>query len=259
MKNYHLLAIVMLLLLVACGESTPDVAKNPVPVQKEFPEFFQKVLDAHGGWETWNEMNTLKFTATQRQPNTHYTVDLKSRKEVIEMDGKYKFGNDGEKVWITPARDSFPSKSPRFVKNLLFYFVAVPFVFADDGVNLEDQGMTKVDGRDYQMIKATFGEGIGDAPEDQYIMYVNPNTSRVHILTYSVTYFDKSRATNYNALMYSWENVNGLLFPSKNTGYKWVDGTLGDKRYEAPFANASYSKEKMEETMFDIPEGAWTE
>lgn len=258
MKLNCLYVIVLLFFLSSCGETQPKTETPAVEV-KEFPEFFQKVLDAHGGLETWNKMNTLKFTATQRQPVTKYVVDLKSRKETISIDGKYTFGNDGKTVWITPARDSFPSKNPRFVKNLLFYFVAVPFVFADDGVNLKDLGMQKVDDRDYQVIKATFGDGVGDAPDDQYVMYIHPKTSRVHFITYSVTYFDKSKATKYNALMYQWQNVNGLLFPSKNVGYKWEDGSLGDRRYEAPFEDVSYSEEKMDEAMFEIPEGAWVE
>jgi len=166
-------------------------------------------------------MNTLKFSATRNTPSTDYIVDLKSRKETISIEDKYTFGNDGAKVWITPARDSFPSKNPRFMKNLLFYFVAVPFVFADEGVTVADLGSKEIDGRKYDVIKATFGAGIGDAPEDQYIMYVNPNS---HVV-----------------------------------GYKWENETLGEKRYESPFANVSFSAEKMGDDFFKVPEGAWVE
>lgn len=258
MKLSFLFATTLLLIFTSCQEPQPKI-ENPVTEVKEFPAFFQKVLDAHGGWDTWNKMNTLKFTSTRNNPQTNYTVDLKTRKEVIEAPGKYTLGNNGEQVWVSPVRDSFPGKSPRFMKNLVFYFVAIPFVFADDGVNLEDLGIQKVNGLDYQVIKATFGDGVGDAPEDIYQMYVNPNTSKVHFITYSVTYFDKSRATKYNALKYEWENVNGLLFPTKYIGYKWEDGQLGDERYQSPFSNAMYSKEVQDTSMFSVPEGAWAE
>jgi len=212
--NLSILAIA-LLFLNACNEPTPK-ATTPTVAKKEIPAFFQKVLDAHGGLDTWNKMNTLKFSGTRNTPSTDYVVDLKSRKETISIEGKYTFGNDGSKVWITPERDSFPSKNPRFMKNLLFYFVAVPFVFADEGVTVSDLGSKEIDGRKYDVMKATFGAGIGDAPEDQYIMYVNPNSHVVDFITYSVTYFDKTRATKYNALKYSWKNTNGILFPEKN-------------------------------------------
>ncbi len=256
---FHLIVLaVIFLTLNACNESTPKT-ETPVVEQKEFPEFFQKVLDAHGGLETWNKMNTLKFTATQRTPPTNYVVDLKSRKETISIEGKYTFGNNGEQIWITPVRDSFPNKNPRFVKNLLFYFVAVPFVFADEGVNLTDLGSKEVNGRKYDVIKVTFNAGIGDAPEDQYIMYVNPDSHVVDFITYSVTYFDKTRATKYNALKYSWKKTNGLLFPEKNMGFKWENDALGEQRYEAPFDNVNFSTDKMGDDFFEIPEGAWVE
>lgn len=242
----------------ACNEPTSKTETTTVE-QKEFPAFFQKVLDAHGGLETWNKMNTLKFSSTRRAPITNYTIDLKNRKEIIEAEGKYTLGNDGKTVWVSPARDSFPGKNPRFMKNLTFYFVAIPFVLADEGVNLTDLGSKEVNDRKYNVIKATFGEGVGDASEDQYLLYINPNTDKIDFINYSVTYFDKTKATKYNALKYEWQNVNGLLFPEKYIGYKWENEELGEIRYESPFEKVSFSEEKMEETIFDIPEGAWVE
>ena len=258
MKFKIIFAISLICFLATCSSNQTE--EQPVEkTQKEFPEFFQKILEAHGGWEAWEKMNTLKFTSIRSNPNTEYTVDLKSRMELIEVDGKYQLGNDGDKVWVAPVRDSFPGKSPRFMKNLVFYFVAVPFVFADDGVNLEMVGTQKIDGLEYQVIEATFGDGVGDAPEDIYKMYVNPNTSIVQFITYSVTYFNKENATKFNALKYDWKNVNGLLFPEKYTGYIWHDSTFGDERYQSPFDNASYSEAKADNAIFKIPEGAHVE
>ena len=170
---YLITLTIALFFFNACSEPNPKI-EAPIVEQKEIPAFFQKVLDAHGGLETWNKMNTLKFSSTRKEPTTNYSIDLKSRKETIEAEGKYTLGNDGETVWVSPSRDSFPGKNPRFMKNLTFYFVAIPFVLADDGVNLEDLGSKEVNGRKYNVIKATFGEGVGDASEDQYLLYVNP-------------------------------------------------------------------------------------
>lgn len=259
LKYYYILGgVIALLILNACNEPASKT-ETPVVVKKEFPAFFQKVLDAHGGLETWDKMNTLKFSSTRRAPITNYTVDLKSRKEIIEAEGKYTLGNDGETVWVSPARDSFPGKNPRFMKNLTFYFVAIPFVLADEGVNLEDLGSKVVNDREYNVIKVTFGEGIGDASEDQYILYTNPKTNKIDLINYSVTYFDKSRATQYNAIKYEWQNVNGLLFPEKYVGYKWENEQLGEVRYESPFEKVSFSEEKMNEAIYEVPEGAWVE
>lgn len=258
MKFQILLILSLLITLNACNEPTTQIATTTTK-KVEVPEFFKTVLDAHGGLDRWNEMNTLKFSGTRRGSTTDYTIDLKSRKEIIELKGKYKLGNDGDKVWVSPVRDSFPGRSPRFMKNLVFYFVGLPFVLADEGVDLSDQGIQKIDDKEYQVIKAAFGEGVGDAPEDVYVLYVNPKTSIIDFITYSVTYFDQKKSTKYNALKYNWKNVNGLLFPESYVGYKWEDGKLGEKRYESPFANSSFSKEKIEDSMFAIPEGAHVE
>ena len=258
MNLNHLPVFILLLIFTSCGESTPK-AKKAAPVKKDFPEFFQKVLEAHGGLETWDKMNTLKFSGTRSEPHTQYVVDLKTRKETQTVENKYTLGNDGEKVWVTPVRDSFPGKSPRFMKGLVFYFVAIPFVLADEGVALEDLGKKEVNAREYNVIKATFGDGVGDAPEDQYILYTDPTSNLIDFITYSVTYFDKSKGTQYNALRYEWKNVNGLLFPEKYIGYKWENEALGEVRYESPFANASFSQEKMADSLFVVPEGAYVE
>jgi len=258
MKFKILLLLSFFFLLNACGDPAPKEATTAT-IEKNVPDFFQKVLDAHGGLDQWNKMNTLKFSGSRSEPPTDYVVDLKTRKETIEVSGKYVLGNDGEKVWITPARDSFPGKSPRFMKNLVFYFVAVPFVFADDGVILEQLDNRTLNEKEYQVIKATFGNGVGDAPEDQYLMYVNPSTHIVEYLNYSVTYFDKARATKYNAMGYTWKKVNGLLFPEKYIGYKWENDELGEVRYESPFANISFSEERMDAGTFAVPEGAYVE
>ena len=258
MKFQILIILSLFITLSACNEPTTQT-ETPTIKKVEVPEFFKKVLDAHGGLDRWNEMNTLKYSNTRRDRTTDYIVDLKSRKEIIEVKGKYKLGNDGDKVWVSPARDSFPGKSPRFMKNLVFYFVALPFVLADEGVDLEDLGIQKMDDKEYQVIKASFGAGVGDAPEDVYTMYINPSTSIIDFITFSVTYFDQKKSTKYNALKYNWKNVNGLLFPEKYVGHKWVDEKLGDIRYESPFSAISFSKEKIEDSIFAIPEGAYVE
>lgn len=258
MKFQTLFLLSILFLLNSCDETTDKETSAPT-IEKSVPDFFKPVLEAHGGLDQWNKMNTLKFSGSRSEPATDYIVDLKTRKETIEIKGKYIMGNDSDKVWVSPARDSFPGKSPRFMKNLVFYFVAVPFVFADDGVILEELDNRTVNEKEYQVIKATFGDGVGDASEDQYLMYINPNTHIVDFINYSVTYFDKTKATKYNALRYNWKKVNGLLFPEKYIGYKWENNQLGDVRYESPFTNISFSEEKMDASTFAVPEGAYVE
>lgn len=257
MKYLKPILLLSLLICFACSKPTePKEAKS----EKKYPEIFNKVLEAHGGKSTWDAMNTLTYTKVlEDDKKEEHTVDLKTRKSLIEVKGKYKLGHDGADVWVSPHRDSFPGRSPRFAHNLLFYFVAVPFVFTDPGVNVEDAGMVESGEEKYHLLKVTFEANVGDAPEDRYNMYIDPKTHKVDFITYSVTYFDKTRATNYYALKYDWVDGNGLLVPEKYRGYKWENEALGDQRYESILASGRYEKTKKADEFYAIPEGAFVD
>ncbi len=125
------------------------------------------------------------------------------------------------------------------------YFFAVPFVLADPGVNLEKLEDRELNGKTYQVVRVTFDDGTGVAPEDQYVLYVDPETNRMEVLLYSVTYFDSSRASNYSANHYAdWQEVGGLLVPQKLVRYHWnPDGmTFGSTRGEKLFDHVEFSQ-----------------
>lgn len=253
-RTWNFLLFAGLCTWLACGGAPEDVK-----VKTSYPAVFEKVLEAHGGMDTWEKMNTLTFTRGKGEKAEKHTIDLKSRKSLIEVEGKYKLGSDGSTIWVMPHRDSFPGKSPRFTHNLHFYFFAIPFVFTDPGVTVSDGGMSTVDSVAYQVINVRFGENVGDAPEDQYNMYVDPKTNIIDFITYSVTYFDESRATSYNSLRYDWKEADGILAPQGYTGFKWLDGSFGDQRYYSEFSDRSYKMTAPSSKLFAVPEGAYTE
>jgi len=201
------------LILTNCSTEEP---KTTV-VSKTYPEIFNKVLEAHGGKATWETMNTLSYNRGTGPKTEQHTIDLKTRRSLIEVDGKYKLGFDGKDIWISPHRDSFPGQSPRFTHNLHFYFVAIPFVFTDPGVNIKDGGLVTSNNKEYHLINVTFNDNVGDAPEDQYNMYVDPS----------------------------------------NNSYKWVQDSLGEQRYESAFSNPRYASSSKEDKTFAVPAGAY--
>lgn len=253
------LGLLLCITLMACENTNTKEAINNIAPERTFPALFTKILDAHGGLDQWEAMNTLTFEKGEGAEREYHTVDLKSRKSLIERKGKFQLGSDGEKVWVSPHRDSFPGSSPRFYHNLYFYFVAIPYVLADPGVVYEDMGEQMVGEEKYRVLKTGFQENVGDAPDDQYWLYVDPETYLVDFITYSVTYFDSAKATTYNALKYEWGKSNGLLVPKTFIGYKWVDGALGEERYKREYGPVVYSKEKTNHQRFAIPEGAYVE
>ncbi len=242
--------------------SQPSATSQPTSQPSKamnFPPLFKKILDAHGGLDTWNAMNTLKFTKGEGPEADMHVVDLKSRRSTNSVPGKYTLGNNGDKVWVSPNKEAFPGKSPRFMNNLFFYFVALPFVLADPGVVYEDLGEKTVNGKKYAVLKTSFKAGVGDAPGDQYVLYADPKTHVIDFINYSVTYFDASRAETYSALQFVWEDVNGLKFPSVAKSVEWNDEQLGEVKRETKYNNFSYSKDRMDLSAFDVPAGAYTE
>jgi hypothetical protein len=75
----------------------------------------------------------------------------------------------------------------------------------------------------------------------------------MELLLYTVTYYSKESHEKYNALLYEWQEVNGMQVTKSIKGYKYDSGRLGDLRYESSFNNVTFSKEKPDDSIFSIP------
>ena len=231
-------------------------SKDENSVKVTYPQLFQDVLDAHGGIDAWNGMGTLQYDMVKEEGNETQLIDLRNRKVNLHTD-KWELGFDGKEVWVKPDMETFGRNSARFYHNLMFYFYAMPYVLADPGVNYEVLEEMEIGGEKLLPISTSFNSGVGDAPEDEYILLVDPETKRLEILLYTVTYFSKAKGKKYNALVYDeYTTVDGLLFPTVLKGYKYEDGVLGDERYTRNFENISVSKDQPDQSLFEMPEGA---
>lgn len=256
MRKILLLGLIAIT-VIACEQKkapvTEEVKATPMP--KLLPQL-QSAIDSHGGLDAWRSFRTLSFDRISREDKIKHIIDLNSRNEVFVKDSSYTVGYLGDKSWVLPDSSAFTNV--RFYKNLYFYFFALPFVAADEGAIHESLGQKTFNGQLYDLIKISYGENIGDAPDDQYILYVNSETKRLDMINYSVTYFDNTKGESYNALVYNeWEEVSGILLPKSFDGYQWKNDTLGDLRYPVRFENISLSKERPNPKTFEIPKDAY--
>lgn len=250
----------VLFLVAGCSapsSSPTDVSSRPATIDESFTTgsaLLDKTLAAHGGVKKWRSFASMTFKKSVKDKKTeNHLIDLYNRKVLI-LSSSYRIGFDGKQVWLTPSLDKSPSKSPRFYHNLWFYFASIPFVFSDPGVNAEDLPPAVIGGKEYNKIKISFESAVGDSPKDQYLLYTDPNTHRVKMINYSVTYYDSTRADNYNALVYEdYVELYGLMVPGKLTGYKWQDNQLGDLRYETFISDYQFSQQQPIQEMFEIP------
>lgn len=248
-KNWILF---LFLIIGAC--STPKLPLTQ-PTTKQLPDILKVSLKAHGGLAQWNKMNTLKYTIERNDKPEHHLIDLKNRKVLLTHDD-YKLGFDGNEVWVTPNLEAFGKGSPRFYHNLIFYFYAIPFVLADPGINYEVLPQKEIEGQTYNVLKVSYNEGVGDAPDDYYIAHFNTETNLMNWLLYTVTYYSGEKSEKFNALKYDWQEVNGLKIPSKLTGYKYADGKIGEFRYSRPFKEVSITAQATNAAIFAMPSGA---
>lgn len=248
-----------ILITIFCISCQPGKQQEqPVDYYSNFPMDYQEVLRTHGGLEKWKGFKTLEYDLKHQNdsvPTEHYTLDLISRKDLTVADS-FKIGFDGKEVWVAPNRAAFKGRSARFYHNLYSYFLTIPFIVSDPGVNYSTDTLT-LDGKLYDAIKVTFNEGVGDADDDYYQMLIDPQTHRMEKLLYTVTYYSGEAHENYNALSYeNFIDVNGLQLPSKLVGYKYSAGKTGDKRYEVTFHNLTLKSESPDQGIFSMPAGA---
>jgi len=223
---------------------------------------------AHGGLETFKEFNVVEYDlkdwpfSSVGELNDHQLIDLNSRRILITGD-TYKIGFDGSEVWITPNMEALGGIPPRFYSSTPFYFFGLPFLLADNGVNLESLGTKKLRGTEYKVVKASFDNGIGDTPDDDYVAYINKETNQLKLVLYTVTYpaLMKGKTIEeleYRAAVYDeWQEVDGLIVPKKLSFYVWTDDTLAETpRGSIRFENVSFKKESPDPAIFQKPEGA---
>ncbi|WP_370088120.1 DUF6503 family protein [Ekhidna sp.] len=252
MKNLTYLAIVMLIAACQPGKKAEENQTEEVAYQapEHHSESLTKVLDAHGGYELWSKMKSLSYTK-----GDEYTItNLQNRKIRLETP-EQTIGFDGKEVWVTP--DTVDASRARFYHNLYFYFYAMPFVVGDPGAFHEDVEPRELKGKTYNGIKISYGENIGDAPDDSYILWLDPATNKMEWLMYTVTYRSGEPNDTYKLIKYDqWTVVNGLTLPTAIQWYQFENDVVGEMRNEVKFENIELSVEPPSDSLFVMPENA---
>ena len=258
MKNILLLSFAIVMLSCKNNKSKNQTYQEEVldVTTSIYPENITKVFNAHGSIDTWNEMKSLVFTMEKPNGAEVTTTNLKNRKSLIEMP-KHAIGFNGEEVWLH-SKDTVTYKgNPRFYYNLMFYFYAMPFIVGDDGIIYEDVEPLEFEGETFPGIKIVYEAGVGESPEDEYILYYDPETYKMEWLGYTVTFFSKEKSKEFHFIKYgNWQTVNGLLLPETLTWYNYENNMPTTKRNDLKFTDVELSREMPDAEIFEVPEGA---
>ena len=75
---------------------------------------------------------------------------------------------DGQRAWISPAEATSPMT--RFHLLTWPYFIAAPFKLLDSGTHRTSEPPATYDGEQHYRFTLSFGQGVGDSPDDWYIV-----------------------------------------------------------------------------------------
>lgn len=252
MKKILLLSILSLIIFSCKTSPKKEIIEDDEDKKEHFPEQMSMIFARHGGIDVWRNSKTLSFTVGEEV----HTSDLKTRKIIINAP-EYTIGFDGEKAWKTEKTFGAYKGNKDFYYNLYFYFYAMPFVLADEGIMYKKTDSLSFDGKKYPGIKISYEKNRGTSPEDNYIIYYNPENYRMEWLAYTVTFKTKEPSDKFNLIRYNdWETVNGLVLPKSITWYNQSENgqPIEPTREPVEFKSPLLSQNRQEASFFDKPE-----
>ena len=249
-----IILVLITITVFSCKNETPKKVEQLEKAEvwnKNIPKDLANVFKKHGGLESWNNFKTLSFNIGEEV----HTSDLHSRKIIVNSPN-YNLGFNGKETWLTEKEGSSFKRDPNFYYNLFFYFYAMPFVLADDGITYDKVADLSFEGVNYPGYKISYSSDKGTSPDDNYIIYYHPETFQMQWLGYTVTFKSKQPSDTYKLIRYNlWENVSGMVLPKEITWYKKDENGSPTEPARKPtqFALPLLSKEKLADTFFEKP------
>lgn len=199
-------------------------------------------------------MKSLSYDIVNEKGDETQMVDLHSRVERIES-STFQSGYDGKNYWV--VADTSYKGNPKFYTNLMFYFYAMPFVLADDGIVYSRVEPLSFEGVDYPGYRISYSEDVGVSPEDEYYIHYYPSTYEMAWLGYTVTFYSGEKSEKISWIRYNdWKQFNGLKLPNTLSWYKTDEGKITELRNTRTFANVMISDQVFPTEKLAMIEGA---
>ncbi len=257
----RLRAAFALLTLAAAVAALPSVA-SAAQRSPDAEWVIDRMIEAHGGMAAWASAPTVSFVDEFRPGEaesgmpSRVTVHQRSRRAYIDFPGTdMRMSWDGEKAWSENWALPYP---PRFLALLNYYFLNLPWLTKDPGLNLPKPETDPIfdDPTEYITVRITFDPGVGDTPDDYYKIYVDPETYLMKATEYVVTYRallpEGVESTPPHLLVFDeYDTVDGLVVPTHYTIYE-LDGAV---YATCPVSEWSFSR-PFDESRMVMPAGA---
>ena len=225
-------------LIVAALLTTAPISlqANPVYASSESKRVIENMVNAHGGLERWKAAPSIRYDAVMHNNYhgkqelawwvQHEVIDQKTRQVVQNWTlDKAQIGFDGNDVWTVNWNRANP---PTMMVHFFYYFVNLPWLTQDDGVELGEPKPFTWPGLNKELIEVsmTFTEAptVGKTGKDYFVLYIDPQTWQLFGYQYGIGYKPFLDMMNMPEgkdtfgplwrLITSTTDVNGLVFPS---------------------------------------------
>ncbi|MDT0622739.1 DUF6503 family protein [Croceitalea vernalis] len=255
------ISLFYLLFFIICCKPAPKEAKEIIKeeskeatIVKTYPKSLEQIFEAHGGLDVWKKQRTLIYTITKESnPETH-TTDLWNRNDRIDTE-QFSMGFDG-KPWLLDSNKNYKG-NVEFYHNLMFYFYAMPFVWADDGIVYGETEDLVFEGVNYPGISISYNNGVGTTPKDEYFIHFDAETHQMSWLGYTVTYRSGEKSDNVKWIRYdNWAAVNNLVLPKSITWHNYEGREIQEARNTVDFENISATEVRLSDEFYAKPEKA---
>lgn len=227
------------------------------------------MIETAGGKTNFYKLKNVTYEYEYRNPKAPMT--LKSRETyvfhkekshaaysihtVLAPEGKKVVeGYDGTNAWVTLdgnlSRDEQANNFARFMRKTNYYWFSMFFKLLDDGVNHEYLGLKRVNGKDYDRVKITFGTNVGDA-QDIYVLYINRKSKLVDQFLFTVMSFQMAEP---QLMVMEYETIDGIQIGStrKYIEADWEGNIKGQQWVTTNWTNIDFNTD-VDMSIFERP------
>jgi len=189
----------------------------------------------------------LEGVITQLTNGSKIRIDKKDGTKIIF---------DNKEAFIYPNNAEDPMA--RFHIFTWSYFFSLPYKLNDNGTIWNAKTQKKWGEKQFDTSKLTFNSGIGDAPDDWYVIYKNPKTNILEGAAYIVSFGKELAEAEKEPHAIKFNNfitVEGVPFATNWTFHMWSDTEgYGDQIGEVKLTNIQFLEDT--EALFKKPENS---
>ena len=220
------IALSLAMTLTFCTQQTPAWANPAESAQATANRFAHPIETAHGlaAWQAQKAVQaniTITF-GSQEHLKGQMTFETTGGRVRMQLAEDTVLVFDGQDAWISPANAA--RDGARFDLLTWPYFVAAPMKLRDPGTHIQELGAVPLHQHPTPAAKLTFDQGVGDSPDDWYILYRDQTSHHLVAMAYIVTYGKDTQEAEKepHAITYDgFETIDGVVVSTQWKFWHW--------------------------------------